>query len=66
MARASIGNRAPSAHHASAGRTVCAVLVTGTYPAGLRDFMVRTGRFFIRLTAYGYLLTDEYPTLALD
>jgi hypothetical protein len=43
-----------------------AVLVTGTYPAGMRDFMVRSGRFFIRLTAYGYLLTDEYPTLALD
>jgi hypothetical protein len=43
-----------------------AVLATGTYPAGLRDFMVRTGRFFVRLTAYGYLLTDEYPPLALD
>lgn len=43
-----------------------AVLATGTYPAGLRDFMVRSGRFFIRLTAYGFLLTDEYPTLALD
>lgn len=59
MAQASIGNRAPSAHPAVA-------LATGSYPAGLRDFMVRSGRFFIRLTAYGFLLTDEYPTLALD
>lgn len=42
-----------------------AVLVTGTYPAGLRDFMVRSGRFFVRLSAYGYLLTDEYPPLEL-
>jgi hypothetical protein len=43
-----------------------AVLFTGTYPAGLRDFMVRCGRFFIRLSAYGFLLTDEYPALTLD
>ena len=43
-----------------------AVLTTGTYPAGLRDFMVRSGRYFTRLSAYGYLLTDDYPPLALD
>jgi hypothetical protein len=43
-----------------------AVLTTGTYPAGLRDFMVRSGRYFTRLSAYAYLLTDEYPPLALD
>ncbi len=43
-----------------------AVLTTGNYPPGLRDFMVRCGRYFTRLTAYGYLLTDEYPPLALD
>jgi hypothetical protein len=42
-----------------------AVLFSGTYPAGLRDFMVRSGRFFVRLSAYGYLLTDEYPGLEL-
>jgi hypothetical protein len=42
-----------------------AVLFTGTYPAGLRTFMVRSGRFFVRLSAYGYLLTDEYPALEL-
>jgi hypothetical protein len=28
--------------------------------------MVRAGRYFTRLTAYAYLLTDEYPPLALD
>ena len=43
-----------------------AVLFTGTYPVGMLDFMVRCGRYFARLSAYGYLLTDEYPTLALD
>lgn len=43
-----------------------AVLTTGRYPTGLRSFMVRSGRYYTRLTAYGYLLTDEYPPLALD
>jgi hypothetical protein len=43
-----------------------AVLFTGRYPVGMRDFMVRCGRYFTRLSAYGYLLTDEYPPLALD
>jgi hypothetical protein len=43
-----------------------AVLFTGTYPVGLRDFMVRCGRYFARLSVYGYLLTDDYPPLALD
>ena len=27
---------------------------------------MRSGRYFTRLSAYGYLLTDEYPALALD
>jgi hypothetical protein len=43
-----------------------AVLFTGVYPVGLRDFMVRCGGYFARLSAYGYLLTDEYPPLGLD
>jgi hypothetical protein len=43
-----------------------AVLFTGRWPAGLRDFMVGSGRYFVRLTAYGYLLTDEYPPFALE
>ena len=43
-----------------------AVLFTGRYPAGMRNFMIRCGRFFVRLSAYGFLLTDEYPPFSLD
>ena len=43
-----------------------AVLFTGNYPVGMRDFMVRCGRLFVRVSAYGYLLTDEYPPFALE
>lgn len=43
-----------------------AVLFTGNYPVGMRDFMVKCGRYFARLSAYGYLLTDEYPPMALE
>ena len=49
---------------AAAFASFFAVLTTGTYPSGLRAFMVRSGRYFTRLSAYGYLLTDEYPPLA--
>lgn len=38
-----------------------AVLFTGRYPNGMRNFMIGAGRFFLRVTAYGLLLTDEYP-----
>jgi hypothetical protein len=43
-----------------------AVLFTGRWPEGLRRFLVGSGRYFVRLTAYGYLLTDEYPPFALE
>lgn len=43
-----------------------AVLFTGRWPDGLRNFIVGFGRFFIRLSAYVDLLTDEYPPFALD
>lgn len=43
-----------------------AVLFTGQYPAGMRDFVVRCGRFWVRASAYWYLLTDRYPPLALE
>ncbi|MGH9282144.1 MAG: DUF4389 domain-containing protein [Acidimicrobiales bacterium] len=43
-----------------------AVLFTGRYPEGMRDFVLRAGRYFVRLTAYLYLLTDEYPPFALE
>lgn len=43
-----------------------AVLFTGTYPTGMRDFMVKALRYSVRLTAYMYLLTDDYPPFSLD
>lgn len=42
-----------------------AVLFTGRWPAGLRDFTVGVMRWFLRLEAYLFLLTDEYPPFAL-
>lgn len=43
-----------------------AVLFTGEWPDGVRDFVVRCGRYFVRLSAYADLLTDEYPPFALE
>lgn len=43
-----------------------AVLFTGRWPDGLRGFVVGCGRYFVRLTAYVDLLTDEYPPFALE
>jgi hypothetical protein len=43
-----------------------AVLFTGTYPAGMRDFVVGAMRFGVRLNAYAVLLTDEYPPFNLQ
>ncbi len=43
-----------------------AVIITGSYPEGMRDFVVKAQRYFIRMQAYLYLLTDRYPPLALD
>lgn len=42
-----------------------AVLITGRYPPGLRDFVVGSLRFGTRFTAYGYLLTDAYPPFGI-
>lgn len=38
-----------------------AVLVTGSYPEGMRNFVIGASRYFTRLTVYVFLLTDEYP-----
>lgn len=43
-----------------------AVLFTGRWPEGMRDFMVKTVRLSVRVTAYAYLLVDDYPPFALD
>jgi hypothetical protein len=38
-----------------------AVLVTGKYPQGIRDFLVHTYRYGLRVEAYVGFLTDRYP-----
>lgn len=42
-----------------------AVLFTGRWPDGLRRFVVGTGRLWLRVSAYGRLLVDDYPPFAL-
>ena len=43
-----------------------AVLFTGSWPQGLRDWVMKLNRVEIRLEAYAYMLTDEYPPFATD
>ena len=42
-----------------------AVLVTGEYPAGIRDFLIGVYRYALRVEAYVGLLTDTYPPFHL-
>jgi hypothetical protein len=42
-----------------------AVLVTGTYPEAIRDFLVGAYRYALRVEAYVGFLTDEYPPFSL-
>ncbi|MBV8692142.1 MAG: DUF4389 domain-containing protein [Actinobacteria bacterium] len=42
-----------------------AVLFTGRWPQVLRDLVVGTVRWQMRLNAYVYLLTDQYPPYSL-
>jgi hypothetical protein len=43
-----------------------AVLVTGEYPEGIRDFLVNAYRYALRVEAYVGFLTDRYPPFSLD
>lgn len=43
-----------------------AVLFTGRWPQGLRTYVINAGRLTLRVSAYGRLLTDSYPTFALS
>lgn len=42
-----------------------AVLVTGEYPEGIRDFLVSAYRYALRVEAYVGFLTDRYPPFSL-
>ncbi len=42
-----------------------AVLVTGEYPEGIRDFLVNVCRYALRVEAYVGFLTDRYPPFTL-
>ena len=43
-----------------------AVLFTGKWPTGLRNFAIGLTRWNLRLNAYMYLLTDEYPPFSFE
>lgn len=43
-----------------------AVLFTGEYPQGLRDFLVGVYRYNLRVQAYVGLLTDQYPPFGMQ
>jgi hypothetical protein len=43
-----------------------AVIITGRYPQGLRDFLVGYSRWSWRVWAYVLLLRDEYPPFTLS
>ncbi|HEY5172119.1 MAG TPA: DUF4389 domain-containing protein, partial [Acidimicrobiia bacterium] len=42
-----------------------AVLFTGQWPTGMRDFVIKVDRWSLRVQAYFLLLTDAYPPFAL-
>jgi hypothetical protein len=42
-----------------------AILFTGQYPEGMYGFSVGVSRWYARVTAYMYLLVDEYPPFSL-
>ena len=43
-----------------------AVLFTGAWPKGMRDFAVGVMRWGLRVTAYFYFMTDDYPPFSLQ
>jgi Domain of unknown function (DUF4389) len=42
-----------------------AVLITGRYPEGMFNFVAGTLRWANRVTAYTYLMTEEYPPFSM-
>ena len=50
----------------SPGEAKLAVLFTGQFPLGPRDFIVKAWRYGLRVQAYVGLLTDQYPPFSLQ
>jgi hypothetical protein len=46
--------------------TFFAVIFTGRYPRGMRDFVVGVARWSTRVNAYVALMTDAYPPFSLQ
>jgi hypothetical protein len=44
---------------------VFAVLITGEYPEGIRDFLINAHRYALRVQAYIGFLTDRCPPFSL-
>ena len=43
------------------------IVITGQYPRSVFDFVVGVGRWYLRVSAYAFLLvTDEYPPFSLE
>jgi hypothetical protein len=43
-----------------------AVLFTGKWPEGMRNFVINVTRWYLRVSAYTALLTDAYPPFAFE
>lgn len=43
-----------------------AVLFTGKFPEGMRNYILGVARWALRINFYGMFLTDEYPPFSLD
>jgi hypothetical protein len=44
---------------------IFAVLITGKWPQGMRNFVVGVMRWSTRVNSYLFLLTDKYPPFRL-
>jgi hypothetical protein len=42
-----------------------AVLITGRWPSGLREFVIGVSRWYVRVHAWFFLLADPYPPFSL-
>ena len=43
-----------------------AILFTGRFPIGMRNFMISFQRWYIRVIGYAGLITDEYPPFSFE